>query len=242
MKNSFDMAKATKAWLLGLDIEKTGWIVLVENTNKIERSSDLVTAANTPFIIDKELSGKPMHVAAIPLSEATMRKVVKFADLKGDNIKDDEEDQEEQEGQSKVHNKLQLALPEALNLGDELSDEDDDDVPAETPLNHSSDKDTIQSQLTNPQQRSKHDTRVPSHLASDYILSQVTSAVGKDPKTAKEALVAADWIDWQRAMEEELKVIKDKDVWEETNLPKGKKAIGVKWVFKKKLNRDSQVC
>lgn len=165
------MAKATKAQLLGLDIEKTGWVVLMENTNKIERSSDLVTAADTPFIIDKELPGKPV----------------------------------------------------------------------ETPFDHSSNKDTIQSRPTNPQQRSKRDTRIPSHLASDYILNQVTSAEGDDPKTAKEALVAADWIDWQRAMDEELKVIKDKDVWEETNLPKGKKAVGVKWVFKKKLNRDSQV-
>lgn len=152
-----------------------------------------------------------------------MRKVVKFADIKGDNVEDDEEDWEEQEGQSKVHNKHQLALP------------------VETPFDHSSNKDTIQSRPTNPQQRSKRDTRIPSHLASDYILNQVTSAEGDDPKTAKEALVAADWIDWQRAMDEELKVIKDKDVWEETNLPKGKKAVGVKWVFKKKLNRDSQV-
>lgn len=101
------------------------------------------------------------------------------------------------------------------------------------PLNHSSDKDTIQSQPTNPQQRSKRDIRVPSRLASDYILSQVTSAVGEDPKTAKEALVVADWIDWRRTMEEESKVIKDEDVWEKTNLPERKKAIGVKWVFKK---------
>lgn len=30
-------------------------------------------------------------------------------------------------------------------------------------------------------------------------------------------------------------------MWEETNLLKGKKAIGVKWVFKKKLNGDGQV-
>ncbi|OWZ60488.1 hypothetical protein AYX14_07172, partial [Cryptococcus neoformans] len=84
-----------------------------------------------------------------------------FADIQGDNVEDDEEDREEQEGQSKVHNKHQLALPEALNLGDELSDEDDEDVPVETPLDHSSDKDTIQSRPTNPQQRSKRDTRIP---------------------------------------------------------------------------------
>ncbi|OWZ60523.1 hypothetical protein AYX14_07162, partial [Cryptococcus neoformans] len=102
-----------------------------------------------------------MQVAAVPPSEATTRKVVKFADIQGDNVEDDEEDREEQEGQSKVHNKHQLALPEALNLGDELSDEDDEDVPVETPLDHSSDKDTIQSRPTNPQQRSKRDTRIP---------------------------------------------------------------------------------
>ena len=93
MKNSFDMAKVMKAQLLGF--EKTGWVVLMENTNKIERSSDLVTAADTPFIIDKELPGKPMQVAAVPPSEAIMRKIMKFVDIKGDNVEDGEEDQEE---------------------------------------------------------------------------------------------------------------------------------------------------
>lgn len=47
------------------------------------------------------------------------------------------------------------------------------------------DKDTIQWQPTNHQQRSKRDTRMPSRLASDYILSQMTSAVGEDPKDSK---------------------------------------------------------
>lgn len=61
----------------------------------------------------------------------------------------------------------------------------------------------------------------------------MTSAVGEDPKTAKEALVAADRTDWKRTVDEESKMIKDEDVREKTNLPKGKKAIGVKWVFKK---------
>ncbi|OXG45316.1 hypothetical protein C355_05929 [Cryptococcus neoformans Th84] len=93
VKNSFDMAKVMKAQLLGF--EKTGWVVLMENTNKIERSSDLVTAADTPFIIDKELPGKPMQVAAVPPSEAIMRKIMKFVDIKGDNVEDGEEDQEE---------------------------------------------------------------------------------------------------------------------------------------------------
>lgn len=37
----------------------------------------MVTAANTPFIIDKRLPRKPMQMGAVPPSGATTRKVVK---------------------------------------------------------------------------------------------------------------------------------------------------------------------
>lgn len=87
-----------KVWLLGLDIEKMGWVVLMENINKIERFLDLVMVVDILFIIDKELLGKFMQVVVVLLSEVIMRKVVKFVDIQGDNVEDDEEDWEEQEG------------------------------------------------------------------------------------------------------------------------------------------------
>ncbi|GKD22590.1 retrovirus-related pol polyprotein from transposon TNT 1-94, partial [Tanacetum coccineum] len=41
---------------------------------------------------------------------------------------------------------------------------------------------------------------------------------------------------WKQAMEEEIKSIEKNDTWELTTLPKGQKAIGVKWVYKAKKN------
>ena len=39
---------------------------------------------------------------------------------------------------------------------------------------------------------------------------------------------------WKDAMEEEMNSLYKNDTWELTELPKGKKAIGCKWVYAKK--------
>jgi hypothetical protein len=43
------------------------------------------------------------------------------------------------------------------------------------------------------------------------------------------------------AMDEEIKVIKMNDTWELASLPKGHKAIGVKWVYKAKKYSKGEV-
>ena len=42
--------------------------------------------------------------------------------------------------------------------------------------------------------------------------------------------------EWVKAMDEEIRAIEKNDTWEVADLPKGKKTIGVKWVYKKKMN------
>ena len=42
-------------------------------------------------------------------------------------------------------------------------------------------------------------------------------------------------------MNEEIKAIKKNDTWELTTLPHGKKAIGVKWVYKMKKKAKGEV-
>jgi hypothetical protein len=37
---------------------------------------------------------------------------------------------------------------------------------------------------------------------------------------------------WPRAMEEELRLIEENCTWTLTELPQGRRAIGLKWVFK----------
>lgn len=46
---------------------------------------------------------------------------------------------------------------------------------------------------------------------------------------------------WRQAMDEEIMSIVKNDTWELTTLPKGQKAIGVKWVYKTKKNAKGEV-
>lgn len=46
---------------------------------------------------------------------------------------------------------------------------------------------------------------------------------------------------WQEAMDEEIQAIERNKTWELTKLPKGVQAIGVKWVFKKKMNAKGEI-
>ncbi|WVZ12067.1 hypothetical protein V8G54_016597 [Vigna mungo] len=55
-----------------------------------------------------------------------------------------------------------------------------------------------------------------------------------EPRSYKEALDSNDRHLWQGAMEEELEALKKNSTWRLVDLPKGKKVIGSKWIFKKK--------
>ncbi|RDX73154.1 putative mitochondrial protein, partial [Mucuna pruriens] len=46
---------------------------------------------------------------------------------------------------------------------------------------------------------------------------------------------------WVKAMEEDIKMIKKNNTWELVECPHGKDIIGVKWVYKTKLNLDGTI-
>ena len=46
---------------------------------------------------------------------------------------------------------------------------------------------------------------------------------------------------WQTAMDEEIKAIDRNNTWELTELPEGSQPIGVKWIFKKKMNAQGEI-
>ena len=46
---------------------------------------------------------------------------------------------------------------------------------------------------------------------------------------------------WQTAMDEEIKAIHQNNTWKVTELPEGSQPIGVKWVFKKKMNAQGEI-
>ena len=59
-----------------------------------------------------------------------------------------------------------------------------------------------------------------------------------NPTTFEEAIKESKW---QRAMYEEIATIERNNTWKLTGLPKGHKAIGVKWVYKTKLNKYGEI-
>ena len=64
-------------------------------------------------------------------------------------------------------------------------------------------------------------------LISDFALFFIA-----DPICFEEAI---KFESWKKAMDEEIEAIKKNQTWKLVNLPEGKYAIGVKWVYKTKL-------
>ena len=59
-----------------------------------------------------------------------------------------------------------------------------------------------------------------------------------DPTHFEEAIKEEKWIN---AMDEEIDAIEKNDTWELMSLPQGKEVIGVKWIYKTKLNANGDV-
>ena len=80
-----------------------------------------------------------------------------------------------------------------------------------------------------------------SAIPDDYIVYALEHesdlSMDNDPVSFKEAMESNNSEKWYNAMKEELKSMTDNNVWEMTELPKGSKRVGCKWVFKTK--RDS---
>eukprot|EP00253_Pinus_taeda_P008609 PITA_08609 len=67
------------------------------------------------------------------------------------------------------------------------------------------------------------------------------SITDDDPGTMKEAVDSEDGKLWREAMVDEMASLHKNEAWDLVELPVGRKAIGSKWVFKKKTNAEGKV-
>ncbi|KAJ9566645.1 hypothetical protein OSB04_002611 [Centaurea solstitialis] len=78
----------------------------------------------------------------------------------------------------------------------------------------------------------------------DRYLGFLVSQVGGDlnePTSYGEAVSGSESEQWQEAMKAEMQSMYDNQVWELTDLPQHCRAVGRKWVFKKKTDMDGNV-
>jgi hypothetical protein len=71
--------------------------------------------------------------------------------------------------------------------------------------------------------------------------AHVATSATPDPKSYNEARRSKDKDKWEEAMEDELTSINDREVFTPCQLPKGRKAIPSRWVFKTKHNERHEI-
>jgi len=77
----------------------------------------------------------------------------------------------------------------------------------------------------------------PSTFYSNFSLS----ITDDDPRTVKEAINSEDGKLWKEDMVDEMASLHTNEAWDLVELPAGRKPIGSKWVFKKKINVEGKV-
>ena len=90
--------------------------------------------------------------------------------------------------------------------------------------------------------RSDHERRpVDRYSPPDFRSTFVLSDVSDEPRSVKEAVNSEECKLWKNAMVEEMEALDKNEAWDLVELPDGRKPIGSKWVFKKKLNAAGKV-
>uniref|UniRef100_A0AAV1TII3 Reverse transcriptase Ty1/copia-type domain-containing protein n=1 Tax=Peronospora matthiolae TaxID=2874970 RepID=A0AAV1TII3_9STRA len=80
-----------------------------------------------------------------------------------------------------------------------------------------------------------------SAAAMDFEAAYIVDSVGETPTTFKSAMESSDSGKWKEACDSEFDSLQRNDTWEIVPLPKGRKAIGCRWVFRVKENQDGEV-
>ena len=68
-----------------------------------------------------------------------------------------------------------------------------------------------------------------------------TFLLENEPRTFKEAMSTPDAPSWKEAVKSEIDSIMQNHIWELVDLPQGCKALGCKWIFKRKLKTDGSI-
>ncbi|GJY62251.1 retrotransposon protein, putative, ty1-copia subclass [Tanacetum coccineum] len=69
----------------------------------------------------------------------------------------------------------------------------------------------------------------------------VSFMVENEPTSYREAVTSSEGQQWREAIKSEIESILQNHTWELVDLPPGCKALGYKWIFKKKMKADGTV-
>ena len=82
---------------------------------------------------------------------------------------------------------------------------------------------------------------VERYSPPDFRSAFVLFVVNDEPRSVKEEVSSKECKLWKNAMVEGMEALDKNEAWDLIEFPDGKKPIGSKWVFKKKLNAAVKV-
>ena len=121
--------------------------------------------------------------------------------------------------------------PTYEEVGSEESDDEDLDVPNQMSL-------IASPQSTPSSSSSSSPSSTPRKMKSLSDVYARCNFCVVEPENFEEAIKLEVW---KKAMEEEIRVIEKNKTWELVERPKEKEVIGVKWIYKTKLNPDGSI-
>lgn len=62
-----------------------------------------------------------------------------------------------------------------------------------------------------------------------------------EPKTYNQAIHSEQKNEWIKAMRNEMKLLKENETWELVELPKDRRTISCKWIYKIKSNKENKI-
>ena len=90
--------------------------------------------------------------------------------------------------------------------------------------------------------RSVRERRQPERYSPSALCSGFALTITDDePRTVREAVDSEDGKLWKEAMVDEMASLHKNEAWDLAEFPAGRKPIGSKWVFKKKMNVEGKV-
>ncbi|KAK8926133.1 hypothetical protein KSP39_PZI018401 [Platanthera zijinensis] len=139
-----------------------------------------------------------------------------------------------------VEGSMETSLEDAQITTTEGSDSDSEsDDLEEVGLDDESEEEVADAPLL---RRSTRERRAPLRFSLSAVGAQYClNMLGEDPISARDARSRADANQWELAMEDEMVSLRKNQTWGLCKLPKGRKAIGSKWVFKQKVKADGTV-
>lgn len=75
----------------------------------------------------------------------------------------------------------------------------------------------------------------------EFEESVLTAIVDTEPTSYRQAERSPDWLEWRKAMDEELESLKENEVWDVVPRPANRKIVDSKWVYKIKTDANGNI-